>query len=281
MITQNDAMALIKPLKPLPTGVDTSFSLHHPISALLFDVYGTLFISGSGDIGISEPSPIQQQTVNQLLKDYGIPQNADEIKNRLFAAIEQEHTRLKQNGVDYPEVEIDRIWMKILEISNPETIREFAVKYELAVNPVYPMPNLVEVLSTCQDSGMQLGIISNAQFYTLYLFKWFVGDWPQNLGFNPDLLFFSFQMGVAKPSLTMFEQAADQLAKRKIEPMAVLYVGNDMLKDIYPAKRIGFQTALFAGDARSLRWREDDPLCRNLKPDIVVTDLIQLINFLK
>jgi putative hydrolase of the HAD superfamily len=53
-----------------------------------------------------------------------------------------------------------------------------------------------------------------------------------------------------------------------------------MLNDIYPAHRSGFQTALFAGDARSLRWRRDDPRCSGLTPDLVVTDLNQVADLL-
>ena len=53
-----------------------------------------------------------------------------------------------------------------------------------------------------------------------------------------------------------------------------------MLNDIYPAKQLGFQTALFAGDARSLRLRADDPRCRNLSADLVLTDLEQLIGYI-
>jgi len=53
-----------------------------------------------------------------------------------------------------------------------------------------------------------------------------------------------------------------------------------MLNDIYPANAIGFQTALFAGDQRSLRLRTDDPRCVNLKPDLVLTDLAQLLKYI-
>jgi putative hydrolase of the HAD superfamily len=50
-----------------------------------------------------------------------------------------------------------------------------------------------------------------------------------------------------------------------------------MRNDIRPAKAAGFQTALFAGDRRSLRKRPDDACCRHLLPDMIVTDLRQLI----
>jgi len=52
-----------------------------------------------------------------------------------------------------------------------------------------------------------------------------------------------------------------------------------MRNDILPAKKIGFNTALFAGDARSLRMREDDPECIRTSPDLVITDLIQLLEY--
>ena len=57
-------------------------------------------------------------------------------------------------------------------------------------------------------------------------------------------------------------------------------LGNDMLNDIYPARNVGFQTALFAGDKRSLRLRTEDPRCRDLTSDLVVTDLGQLIQLI-
>jgi putative hydrolase of the HAD superfamily len=74
--------------------------------------------------------------------------------------------------------------------------------------------------------------------------------------------------------------AAEKLYSKGIQPVAVLYVGNDMLNDIYPANAIGFQTALFAGDRRSLRLRKDDPRCAALSPDLVVTDLGQLEQYI-
>ena len=67
-----------------------------------------------------------------------------------------------------------------------------------------------------------------------------------------------------------------ELKAKGIQPVSVLYLGNDMLNDIYPARTVGFQTALFAGDRRSLRLRKDDPRCAALSPDLVVTDLGQL-----
>ena len=47
-----------------------------------------------------------------------------------------------------------------------------------------------------------------------------------------------------------------------------------------PADAVGFQTALFAGDRRSLRLRTEDRRCLDLRPDLVLTDLGQLNQYL-
>ena len=126
-----------------------------------------------------------------------------------------------------------------------------------------------------------MGIVSNAQFYTPYLFNWFLDSIPEDLGFTSDLIFYSYKSGHAKPSPLMFEAAAKNLRNMDISAHSVLYIGNDMLNDIYPAKLVGFKTALFAGDARSLRLRENHPKCQNLSADLVITDLVQILELLQ
>ncbi len=75
-----------------------------------------------------------------------------------------------------------------------------------------------------------------------------------------------------------FDKAKERLKDMEICEKDVLYLGNDMLNDITPAKKAGFTTALFAGDKRSLRLRKDHSECMHMKADMVITDLIQLLN---
>ena len=169
--------------------------------------------------------------------------------------------------------------MSVIGDDNPERARAFAVEFELIVNPVYPMPNLKQVLGELKNRHIILGIISNAQFFTPYLFDWFLKTDLKHLGFEPGLILFSYKSGYAKPSLFLFEAASSRLKDMNIPTDSVLYVGNDMLNDIYPAQKAGFKTGLFAGDARSLRLRSDKPVCKNLFADIVITDLVQLLDY--
>jgi putative hydrolase of the HAD superfamily len=278
---KNDLISkYIKPIFPLPTSLKPRGKLDKKVKAILFDLYGTLFISRSGDIGMAKKKTPQTDKLEKLLQEFGNKKDSQSVLNRFYAAIENQHELLKKKGVDFPEVEIDQIWMRVLENDDLERVRAFAVTYELIANPVYPMPNLETMLSVCQDSNVLMGIISNAQFYTPYLFNWFLGSPPEDLGFHPDLILYSYEFGYAKPSTFMFQVAAERLKHMDMSVGSALYIGNDMLNDIYPAKQTGFKTALFAGDERSLRLRKNDPKCEDLSADLVITDLIQLLDYI-
>ncbi|MCH5375970.1 MAG: HAD hydrolase-like protein, partial [Planctomycetes bacterium] len=96
------------------------------------------------------------------------------------------------------------------------------------------------------------------------------------LGFDRDLQFYSFHYRRAKPDHFLYELAANALAKRGHDPQNILYVGNDMLNDIGPSAGVGFRTALFAGDRRSLRTRDGDVRVAAVEADLVIADLRSL-----
>lgn len=260
-------------MQPQPTGVRPTGRLRRPVRAVLFDVYGTLLISAAGDIGIA---PVPNVDTAAPLPEAPFRSPA-ETGRRLKRRIAEIHADRRARGVDVPEVEIDRIWQELLPDRSPAVVRETALRWELRTNPVWPMPGMRAAVAGCRNRGLALGIVSNAQFYTPPVLEWFFQARLTAVGFADDLLVYSYRLGRAKPSPSLFTAAAAGLARRSIRPEAALYVGNDMLNDVWAAGQAGFQTALFAGDRRSLRLREDDPRCRGLEPDLVLTDLGQLV----
>jgi putative hydrolase of the HAD superfamily len=264
-------------MSPIPAGVSPDLSKMQRFSAMLFDVYGTLLISGAGDIGFDQLHPGRKKKVFALLRRYGIGYTPEQLSAALQRAIDHSHALSRRKGISFPEVDIVQIWKTVLKSSDSERIKAFAMEYELVVNPICPMPGMRELLTACMDKGLCTGIISNAQFYTVSLLEHILGVSLTRFGFEKGLLFFSWREGHAKPSTWMFERAKKVLLGRGISADASLYVGNDLRKDILPAASVGFKTALFAGDRRSLRQREEDPRCRGIRPDLIVTDLHQLI----
>lgn len=270
---------LISPIKPLPTGLSPAGELRSQVRCLLCDIYGTLFISGSGDISIARRKEKQLEDIDALLARYHLDISPTALIESLYEAIQAEHRQAKMEGVDHPEVQIDKVWSDILPLNAPATVRSFAVEFEMTMNPVWPMPGLDTLIHACRKSGVRLGIISNAQFYTPYLFEWFLGQDFQTLGFDPQLTYFSYKYGRAKPSRFLFQLAVEKLENMEFSKNQVAYIGNDRRNDVAPAQDVGFQTILFAGDARSLRMRNDDPTCNHVHPDWRITHLDQLASY--
>jgi putative hydrolase of the HAD superfamily len=246
------------------------------IRAAIFDVYGTLFISAAGDIGVSAEAPAAPpDRLETLAGEYGC--SAADLRDYFRAAVLERHEALRGKTA-YPELRVEELWEGFLARRGGRLggARELALRYELAVNPAYPMPAAAETLALLRNRGLTLGLISNAQFFTPRLFEAFFGAPPEGLGFDRGVLAYSFELGEAKPSPSLFAPAKRRLEALGLKPENALYIGNDMLNDIFAAARAGFRTALFAGDRRSLRLREGDPRIRGIMPDRVVRTLEDL-----
>jgi putative hydrolase of the HAD superfamily len=267
---------LVRPLSPVPTACAPKGRLRKPVRAVLFDVYGTLLISGAGEISTDAEHAGENAGLDRFIEAFRLPLSAQQLRERLNAAIKAFHDNGVEMGIDHPEVDIRVIWQDVLGGDAPEDLEGLAMYYELCANPVYPMPGVRRLLAACRRSGLKMGIVSNAQFYTPRILAGLLKTPLHRLGFDPNLLLFSYEMGVAKPGPTMFERAAHRLAAIGITVENALYLGNDMRNDIWPAAMSGFQTILFAGDNRSLRLRETDPAISACRPDAVVTHLIQV-----
>jgi len=76
--------------------------------------------------------------------------------------------------------------------------------------------------------------------------------------------------GFRKPDARMFELATTTLG---VEPGQVLYVGNDMYRDVYGARAAGLPTVLFESDQGTRVYRD-------VQPDHTITDHRELLTLL-
>lgn len=293
MTTHDTYVAIIRQasrvLAPFPTGESARLKPLNHIEAVLLDVYGTLFISSSGEIGASDNAS-HGMAFRHALTDGGLILLVDGMEGVacLRTTIQESHERSRQRGIEFPEVDMIEVWRVVLRLLQQRgqlvgdvtqvDIASLSLRYELLTNPVWPMPGAGEVLTELGKRGIHLGLISNAQWFTPLLFPALLGRELDVLGIQSDMQYWSWRNGQAKPSLHLYRQAADILCDRGIEPECVLYVGNDMLNDVMPAAITGFRTALFAGDKRSLRRREGDPRVAAIQPDVVLIQLQDLLS---
>lgn len=291
-----DIIKNLSPREPITLGIKSDFSYDPDIKVVVFDIYGTLLISASGDI---EEAEMVAQNVLNTLNIVGIKLEADkpeETAGLILTAFSREIKRLQKvrrdEGIKFPEIDIKVVWSNVLgyfaEYSHlpwpipMETITEIAMIFELLSNPVYPMPDMKDLIEKLNAKEIPLGIVSNAQFYTSICMNYFLnGDFAESEeidGFDPDLTVFSYQHQIGKPDTTLYRLLGETLmSKYGLKTSQALFVGNDMKKDIMAARKVGFKTALFAGDLRSLRLRRDEPEIENYKPDFVVTELSQIL----
>ena len=284
-----DMRRRLQPMAPLPTDETVRLPVLQNVRAVLFDVYGTLFTSGSGDVG-ADPALQSENALAAALLDAAYPGDLDKAAEfglaLLADAIGAAHDTAKADGVAHPEVEIRDVWRSVIvelidggllaPSPRDHPLERLAVAYECRVNPVWPMPGLEACLRSLAGSGRVLGLVSNAQFLTPLLFPALLNATVAELGFEPDLVVWSFERREAKPGVGMFDPVLRGLTARGLAPEQAVYVGNDIRNDIWTASRAGLCTILFAGDRRSLRRRKDDENCRDAQPDAVITRLSQL-----
>jgi len=275
-----------QPLDPVATLEVPSIRKLESLKAVVFDIYGTLFISGCGDISLIQKEDRSPSLCAALATSgYTVLDETAPWSATFMESMESFREMRLQQGIEFPEVRIEEVWQTFIStaqsrswLSGNGNLHLAIVDYECRVNPCWPMPHLQMLLETLQKRGIPLGIVSNAQFYTPLLFSSFLGTTPESSGFINDYCVWSYKEREGKPSRNLYQTLKNALKEDGISPGDVLYVGNDLRNDIWPAQELGFHTALFAGDNRSLRWRRDDPSVRDVRPDMVLTDLTQVLD---
>jgi len=235
MTTRDDQLAIIRQsslaVEPISSGESPSLKPLHNIEAVLLDVYGTLFISASGEIGAGDNAS-NAAAFHQALSSVGLTLRVDgaEGVQRLHDTIKDFHSRSRQGGIEFPEVDIVEVWRTTLHsmrqsgqlVGNTDEVdvATLSLRYELATNPVWPMPGAAECLTELANRGIQLGLISNAQWFTPLLFPALLGGGLDALGIGAEMQFWSWRTGWAKPGEHLFRTAADVLRGRGISLIA-------------------------------------------------------------
>lgn len=285
---------------PTPYPIDSYDGDLSNVRAVLWDVYGTLCGVGLGDLekSLQDHEKLQNAaavTIKEFCLDsilkrlYPHQLPAPALCARYLQLIDESHQRSQAAGIEYPEVVIESIWKTILEdciragYQSPyqeeslETAYRLAYFFDVNLQKTYLYDGVMECLLALKQVHIVQGIISNAQFYTpLHLRRLMRSaqkrdDFDLDEIFSDSLVLFSYELGCSKPNPKGFNQALDVLSTMGITPTETLYIGNDMLNDVWAAAQFGLRTVLFAVDIGQTTLRQDDPRCAQLRPDALVT----------
>ena len=275
---------------------------------IFWDVYGTLVVAPRGNLDSLLQREAELRTVfERTIKNFGLNAVPERLHDLFLRGIQAEREARVAQGIAHPEVRIDEIWFKLLEKFRPDPVasapgsirgdfaleigqnlvhgsdspeaaaREVALFFQRQANPTQLQPHAFDVLTVFKQRGLRHGIISNAQFYTPIELSLLLREESASAVctyesiFDPLLVFFSFELGSAKPDLALFRRAVEALTRENIMPDDCVFVGNSPVNDIAPAQHIGFKTVLFAPDGVPESA---------VKPDLVIHNLAQLLEWL-
>jgi len=249
---------------------------------IFWDVYDTLITAHRGDLdSLLRRESELAMAFERTARNFSLPAVPARLHEWFLRGIQAERQIRIAEGIAHPEVRVDKIWFKILETFQPEPptmsfAREVALYFERQANPKELQVRALDVLTTLKKRGLRHGIISNGQFYTPIELSDLLGEESRGAIrtyetlFDARLVFFSYELGVAKPDLTAFQRAVVVLTADNIMPDDCVMVGNSLANDVAPAQHMGFRTVLFAPKAVAES---------TIKPDLVIHNLGQLLEW--
>ncbi len=203
----------------------------------IFDLYGTLI-----DIHTDEEKRALWETLARFYSHYGVDYKPAELKRAYKRMVAEEEKLLKKTTkVAYPEIDLEKVFIRLLKegpVGHPTSrLVKDEKEWAGAVANIFRIEsykkialykNAKTVLETLKQNKCKLFLLSNAQrVFTMPELEIFgLTDYFKRI-------YISSEMGVKKPDPKFMEML---LAKEKIKHDNCVMVGNDMESDIALAK---------------------------------------------
>lgn len=223
------------------------------------------------------------------------PGQPSEYLGRVYRDLVLEQRSVMGGGERHPEVAADRVWEAVLKKlfqkdyhwdtgffgSLNELSRKVAYFFHASLQGAACYPGAARTLRTLAGKGIRQGVLADGQCFTLVQLQ--RGLAQQDAGvqlqdvLDPRHVTLSYEQRARKPSERLFQHALDLFLEQDIAPGEVLHVGSRLQQDVAPARKLGMKTALFAGDKASLQASPEQLKEPASKPDLLLTELEQLI----
>ena len=287
----------IPSIKPLPG-----------IRAVIWNVYGTLLRITDGELLLLPTQQIRMQVaLEKTIQEFNMWQSMTRKSGapweHLFTqykdlVAEMQLTVTAKKG-DVGQVSSTKLWRKLISrleqkeyaydvdfYGDPDEYAEkVAFFFHSCLQGVAEMDHAAAVVKAVAEAGLVQGLLADGQSFTrTQLLRAFQATTklPQfDRLFAAGCVVLSCDVGVKKPSRTLFTTAAEAFAQQGLDPAEVLYVSSRWPDDLTVAKQTGFRTALFAGDKNSVQAPAEELLISDLRPDRLLTELTQIRNLLE
>jgi len=275
-----------------------------PLRGVMWTVYGTLLAIPQGELLFEHPQDfVTEAALDKVIKEFKMWQSMSRKPGAPSAYLRELFRKALQmlqlsTTERYPEVPAERIWDDIVKKlqqkeytfdvaiygSLGDYVQKIAYFYHASIQGVGPYPQAAATLRELHRRGLVQGLLADGQCFTPgQLQRCLRLEDPEAAleeWLPPPLRILSAEKRAKKPSETLFRAALQALARHGLEPPQVLHVGSHLTRDIAPAKRLGFRTALFAGDRHSLVATPEQLKDPALRPDALITELPQVLELL-
>ncbi|MEQ9412104.1 MAG: HAD family hydrolase [Fuerstiella sp.] len=300
-----DERELIWPQVPAPKPVKAKPSIDRlpDIKAVLWDVYGTLLRTPDGAFTVFPEQEIYLQVAlektihefhmwHSMYRKPGPPWQSMIHQYRDYA--ERLAMAAPQRSGDLTDVSLVHVWRGIIdrlfdkEYSYDEGLygdvdelsEKVAYFFHCNLQAVEARAGSAAAISELMETGVRQGLLADGQAFTMVqLVRALLreGQLPpigQVLPGQHNVL--SFQLGIRKPSPSLFRQAVAQFEDLGIHPSEILHVSCRLKKDLAPAKAAGMKTALLAAEKTGLEATADLLKDPQIRPDRLLTDISQI-----
>jgi len=224
------------------------------IKGIIFDVNGTLI-----DILTYEGMDEIYRAVSHFLTYQGIHLHRGEVRDQYYRIMEEQ---VKTREEEHPEFDAVALWREFLERNlNPawrppqdrlEAMPRFLAEVYRGISRhrLELYPDVKSVLDELKPR-FSLAVVSDGQS------AWALPE-MRATGIDGyfDPIVISSDHGFRKPDSRLFQAALDGVGA---EPEEVLFVGNDMYRDVFGARQLGMKTVFFASNQGRRHMEGVDP----------------------
>ena len=283
-------------------------SLHAmPVKVVFWTVYGTLLAIPQGELLFEHPQAfVTDAALDKLIKEFKMWQSmsrkpgapAEYMKELFNKALTTLRLTGGGGGEKFPEVQSERVWDDIVKKlqqkeykydattygSIDDYVKKIAYFYHASIQGAGAYPGAADALKLLADRSVFQGLLADGQCFTTgqlqRCLKQQDPDFDLNAVVAPAMRLVSAEKKARKPSDTLFKAAVAAAAAKGATPSEVLHVGSSLSRDIGPAKKHGFRTALFAGDKNSLSATPEQLKDAAFRPDALITELPQVLELI-
>jgi hypothetical protein len=267
------------------------------VKAVMWTAYGTLLAVPKGEL-LFEPEIdfVFDAALDKVIQEFKMWQSMSRKPGAPSAYMKELYKKaFDMVRLTNPELVSEKIWddvyKKLLQKDYvydvgtygppPEYVKKIAYFFHASIQGCGAYPGAADAVRAVAEAGKFNGLLADGQCFTpAQIHKAFREQDPSfdvNQYFPPALRCLSAEKRAKKPNDAFFKLAIEALKARGIGPADTLHVGSNLARDIGPAKKAGFRTALFAGDKTSLAATGDQLKDSATRPDVMLTELTQIV----